>query len=108
MNNWQIIRVVLLMFLLGCTFVATYLFYEHELYFCMFFSIIWGITIMVYMVYSHYETTRKMVRMVEAIRFGDFSLSFPDKKQGSMESQLVGDINAAMAEFYVELKNKQA
>ena len=57
MNNWQIIRVVLLMFLLGCTFVATYLFYEHELYFCMFFSIIRGITIMVYMVYSHYETT---------------------------------------------------
>ena len=107
MNNWQIIRVVLLMFLLGCTFVATYLFYEHELYFCMFFSIIWGITIMLYMIYSHYETTRKMVRMVEAIRFGDFSLSFPDKKQGSMESQLVGDINAAMAEFRTQLSQKE-
>ena len=40
MSSWQTIWLVLLMLLLGGVSIASYLFYEHQLYFCVFFSIL--------------------------------------------------------------------
>ena len=38
MSSWQTFRLVGLMFLLVGASVVSYLFYEHKLYFCVFFS----------------------------------------------------------------------
>ena len=46
MSSWQTFRLVGLMFLLGGASVASYLFYEHELYFCVFFSCVLALVIM--------------------------------------------------------------
>ena len=41
---------VLLMLLLGISSVAAYVFYEHELYFCMFFACLLVLALIVYVV----------------------------------------------------------
>ena len=38
MNRFQTLRIVLLMLLLAAASVAAYLFFRHELYFCLLFS----------------------------------------------------------------------
>lgn len=103
MSNWQSIGMVLMMLLLGVSSVAIYLFYEHQLYFCMFFSCLLVLVLMVCVVASCSRTTRRMLRMVESLRYGDFSLSFSTKTQSRMERQLVDDINEVMASLRGQL-----
>ena len=40
MSSWQTVRLVLLMLLVGGVSVASYVFYEHQLHFCVFFSLV--------------------------------------------------------------------
>ena len=87
---------VLLMLLLGISSVAAYVFYEHELYFCMFFACLLVLALIVYVVSVYSQTTHRLLRMVESIRYSDFSLSFSGKTQGRMEKQLLEDINEVM------------
>ncbi|MBQ4588419.1 MAG: GHKL domain-containing protein [Bacteroidaceae bacterium] len=96
MTHWQIVRMVLLMLLLGISSVAAYVFYEHELYFCMFFACLLVLALIVYVVSVYSQTTHRLLRMVESIRYNDFSLSFSGKRQGRMEKQLLEDINEVM------------
>ena len=97
MTHWQTIRLVLMMLLLGIGSVMTYVFHEHELYFCMFFAGILVLLLMAYIVSSYSRATHRLLRMVESIRYGDFSLSFSGKPQGRVERQLLEDINEVMA-----------
>ena len=97
MTHWQTIRLVLMMLLLGIGSVMTYVFHEHELYFCMFFAGILVLLLMAYIVSSYSRATHRLLRMVESIRYGDFSLSFSGKAQGRVERQLLEDINEVMA-----------
>lgn len=107
MNSWHSLRIVLLMLLLGITSVSAYLFAIHQLYFCLLFSVLIIVGIVVTVVYSHNRATQKITRMVEAIRYGDFSLNFSKNQRGQWETQLVEDINAVMANFRYELAKKE-
>lgn len=107
MNGWQNIRMVLLMLLLVVLSMATYLFYEHQLYFCMFFSVIAIPVVITYVVYSYSQSIRRMLRMMEAIRYGDFSLNFSTRHYPSMEKKLVEDINEVMSRFRDRLSEKE-
>ena len=97
MTHWQTIRLVLMMLLLGIGSVMTYVFHEHELYFCMFFAGILVLLLIACIVSSYSRATHRLLRMVESIRYGDFSLSFSGKAQGRVERQLLEDINEVMA-----------
>lgn len=107
MNGWHSLRIVLLMLLLGITSVSAYLFAVHQLYFCLLFSVLIIVGIVVAVVYLHKQTTQKLTRMVEAIRYGDFSLNFSKSQGGQWETQLVEDINAVMANLRNELAQKE-
>lgn len=107
MNGWHSIRIVLLMLLLGITSVSAYLFAVHQLYFCLLFSVLIIVGIVVAVVYLHKQTTQKLTRMVEAIRYGDFSLNFSKNQGEQWETQLVEDINAVMANLRNELAQKE-
>lgn len=107
MNGCQTFRTVLLMFFLGVASVAAYLFYEHQLYFCLFFSIGGIIGIIFYVVYALNQTVNKVERMVEAIRYNDFSLSFSTKNKSKMERKLTEDINEVIASFRSQLTKKE-
>ena len=63
MTRWQTIRIVLLMLLLGISSVAAYAFYEHGLYFCMFFACVWVLILMAYVIFTYSQTTRRLLRM---------------------------------------------
>ena len=97
MIHWQTIRLVLLMLCLGISSVATYVFYEEELYFCLIFAVILVLALIVYVVSVCSQTTRKLWRMVESIRYGDFSLNYSPKNPSRMEKQLLEDINEVMS-----------
>ena len=104
MTHWQTIRIVLLMLLLGISSVAVYVFYEHKLYFCMFFACLLVVALIIYAVFAYSKTTHRLLRMVESIRYDDFSLNFSGKTQGRMEKQLLEDINEVM----ITLRNRMS
>jgi len=108
MSGWQIVRLVLLMLLLGGVSVASYLFYGHQLYFCVLFSMVLFLAIIVYLVQVYLRATRRVMRMIEAIRYGDFTLSFSSQRQNLLEQKLAEDINQVMAQFRAQLSEKEA
>ena len=108
MINRQTIGRVLLLGALCIFSVAAYVLYERELYFCTFFSclLIWvGI---VFLAYSPTVALRKWARMVEAIRYGDFSLNFSiSKRQSAEERRMIEDINEVMTQLRVRLSENE-
>ena len=52
MSSWQTVRLVLLMLLVGGVSVASYVFYEHQLHFCVFFSLVIVLVIITHLVYE--------------------------------------------------------
>ena len=108
MSGRQTIWGVLLMLLLGGVSIAGYVFYEHQLYFCVFFSIVLAVCLIGYLAYSRTLAVRRLLRMVESIRYGDFSLSYStNNRQSREEQQLVDDINAVMARLRVQLSERE-
>ena len=108
MSGRQTIWGVLLMLLLGGVSIAGYVFYEHQLYFCVFFSIVLAVCLIGYLAYSRTLAVRRLLRMVESIRYGDFSLSYStNNRQSQEEQQLVDDINAVMARLRVQLSERE-
>lgn len=107
MGKWQILGWVLMMLLLAGVSVAACLFYVHELYFCVFFSIVLVFVIIAYQVSVYLRNFQRISRMVESIRYGDFALNFSIKGQNPMEDKLAEDINEVMHRFRMELSAKE-
>ena len=108
MINRQIIGRTFLLCLLCVFSVGAYVLYEHELYFCAFFSGLFLLAGIAYLAYSPTVAMRRWFRMVEAIRYGDFSLNFAtDKRQTPEEQQMIEDINEVMAQLRVRLTEKE-
>ena len=107
MSSWQTVRLVLLMLLVGGVSVASYVFYEHQLHFCVFFSLVIVLVIITHLVYVYSRSIRRISRMIESIRYGDFTLSFTAKGQNLQEKKMVEDINQVMAQFRAQLSEKE-
>lgn len=107
MIDWKAIRIVLLMVLLVGTSVAGVLFYQHQLYFCLFFSVCIVSCIIVHVCNSQNKAIRMMNRMVESIRYGDFSLNFSLEGKSQTEKQVVENINEVMNQFRTKLSNME-
>ena len=107
MSSWQTFRLVGLMFLLVGASVVSYLFYEHKLYFCVFFSCVLVLVIIVCLVDIYSRSIRRMTRMIESVRYGDFSLSFSDNGRNEMDRKLVEDLNEVIVRFRSELSEKE-
>ena len=107
MSSWQTLRLVGLMFLLGGTFVASYLFYEHGLYFCVFFSCVLALVIIACLVSIYLSSIRRIERMIGSIRHGDFTLSFSAKGRSDVERRMVEDLNEVILRFRAELSEKE-
>ena len=107
MSSWHTVRLVLLMLLVGGVSVASYVYYEHQLHFCVFFSLVIVLVIITHLVYVYSRSIRRMLRMIESIRYGDFTLSFTAKGQNLQEKKMVEDINQVMAQFRAQLSEKE-
>ena len=107
MSSWQTFRLVGLMFLLGGAFVASYLFYEHELYFCVFFSCVLALVIMACLVSIYYSSIRRMERVIGSIRHGDFMLNFSAAGRSEVERKMVESLNEVILRFRTDLSEKQ-
>jgi nitrogen fixation/metabolism regulation signal transduction histidine kinase len=90
---------VLLLLCMSISSVMIYVFYESELYFCLFFACVWVLILIAYVVASYSENTRRLGRMIESIRHGDFSLSYSINRHSRMEKRLVEDINEVMTDL---------
>jgi nitrogen fixation/metabolism regulation signal transduction histidine kinase len=99
MIHWQTIRMVLLMLSLSFSSVAAYVFYEAELYFCVFFACVLVLILIAQVVSSYSQGNRRLGRMIESIRHGDFSLSYSINRHSRMEKRLVEDINEVMTDL---------
>ena len=99
MIHWQTIRMVLLMLCLSFSSVAAYVLYEAELYFCVFFACVLVLILIAQVVSSYSQGNRRLGRMIESIRHGDFSLSYSINRHSRMEKRLVEDINEVMTDL---------
>ncbi len=97
------LRIVLQMLLLVAASVVGLLFYQHELYFCLFFAVCLVAVIISGICQSQYSAVRKVLRMVESIRYNDFSLSFSANGKSSLEKELVENINGVISHFRSQL-----
>ena len=108
MSGRQTLYTVLLMLLLIAVSISGYVFYEQELYFSMFFSVVLVIVLIGYLTYSRTLAMRRLLRMVESIRYGDFSLSYStNKHQSREEQQMVEDINEVMSRMRTQLSERE-
>ena len=108
MSGRQTLYMVLLMVLLIAVSISGYVFYEQELYFSMFFSVVLVIVLIGYLTYSRTLVMRRLLRMVESIRYGDFSLSYStNKHQSREEQQMVEDINEVMSRMRTQLSERE-
>ena len=108
MRSWQTFWMVLLLVLLSLLSVAACFFYMHQLYFCVFFSVLSVVILIFGLAYSRSLANRRLVRMVDAIRYGDFSLSFSTgKHQNREEKQMVEEMNEVMTNFRVRLSERE-
>lgn len=106
--GWQIIRTVFQLVLLSLASVAACFFYYQQLYFSMFFALLVVITLMIILVHNRVVANRKLFRMVEAIRYRDFSLYFSEEKhQNQAEREMIKSINEVMGQFRVHLSEKE-
>ena len=107
MSNRHTLRIVLLMLLLAVVSFLAGLFIHSELYFCLFFAFLFVLIIGIYVYYIQKRSFQKVERMIEAIRYEDFSLNFVVDGKDSMEVKLVEDINGVMEKFRMQLAEKQ-
>ena len=108
MINRQFIGRIFLLCLLCAFSVGAYVLYERELYFCAFFSCLFLFIGIAFLAYSPTVAMRRWCRMVEAIRYGDFSLNFvTDKRQSPEEKRMIEDINEVMAQLRIRLSEKE-
>lgn len=107
MSHLQTLRMLALMLLLAVASIAAYLFYQHALFFCLLFSLIVIICIMVYVCQWQHKTTRMVARMIEGIRYSDFSLSFSTQHKTRSEQRLAQEINEVINEFRSQLSEKE-
>ena len=103
MSRLQTLRMIACMLLMGVVAIAAYLFYQHSLYFCLFFSLMIMAGIIIYICHWQYKTTRMISRMIEGIRYADFSLSFSTQHKTRTEQRLAQEINNVVAEFRTRL-----
>lgn len=106
MSRLQTLRMIACMLLMGVVAIAAYLFYQHSLYFCLFFSLMIMAGIIIYICQWQYKTTRMISRMIEGIRYADFSLSFSQHKTRT-EQRLAQEINNVVAEFRTRLSENE-
>ena len=90
MSRLQTLRMIACMLLMGVVAIAAYLFYQHSLYFCLFFSLMIMAGIIIYICQWQYKTTRMISRMIEGIRYADFSLSFSVRQAALSEEREAG------------------
>jgi nitrogen fixation/metabolism regulation signal transduction histidine kinase len=95
------------MLLLAVVSFLAGLFIHSELYFCLFFAFLFVLIIGIYVYYIQKRSFQKVERMIEAIRYEDFSLNFVVDGKDSMEVKLVEDINGVMEKFRMQLAEKQ-
>ena len=107
MNGFYTFHIVLLMLLLIGMSVAAVLFYQYELYFCLLFIGLAMIILIIYTCYFQKRGTKLILRMIESIRYNDFSLSFSTQQKGQLENNLRKEINEAITNFRKQLSDQQ-
>lgn len=107
MSRLQTLRMMACLLLMVVISIASYLFYRHALYFCLLFALIVLVGIMVYICRWQQKTTRMVCRMIEGIRYSDFSLSFSTQHKTRMEQKLAQEINEVIREFRNQLSEKE-
>lgn len=107
MSSWQIVRLVLLILLFGGVSVSAYLFWKHELYFCVFFSFLLVLLIISYLIYLYSRIFKWILRVMECLEFADFGVSFSAEGQGPMEQKLMESINRSMKQLRLRLSKRE-
>ena len=101
------IRTILLMLLLVAVSIASFCFYQNELYFCLFFAVVLGIIIISSICQAQYTASRMMLRMIQNIRYGDFSLNYSTKGKSHVEKEVVENINEVMAQLRTRMSDME-
>ena len=108
MSRLQTLRMIACMLLMGVVAIAAYLFYStFALFLSCFFRLMIMAGIIIYICQWQYKTTRMISRMIEGIRYADFSLSFSTQHKTRTEQRLAQEINNVVAEFRTRLSENE-
>lgn len=103
MKRFYTFRIILLALLLIGLSVGIVLFYQHQLYFCLMFALLGIVVVIVLLCYMQHRSVNLILRMVESLRYNDFSLSFSTERKNELESTLRKEINEVVANFRQQL-----
>ena len=78
---------------------ASILFYQNELYFCLLFTFIGAVILIIYEYRLQRHSSHLIHRMVESIRYDDLSLSFSVDQKDTLEQRLRKEINEVIKDF---------
>ena len=107
MSRYHFIQTILTMLATIVLSGLSVYFYLYELYFCLLFSIISVIILIIYECYQQKHSAHLIQRMLESIRYNDLSFSFSTTKKSSWELQLRQDINEVVNGFRQQLSTHQ-
>lgn len=101
------LRLPLLLVCLSALSVVAYISYTKELYFCMFFLLIVSAGMIAYIYHRQNRTLRMMQRLLESIRYTDFSLNYSIHHKNRLERQVAEDINRVVEQFRKQLTERE-
>lgn len=107
MNRFYTLRIVLLMLALIGVSVMSVFFYQYGLYFCLLFTGLAIVLLIFYICHFQQRNTKLILRMVESLRYNDFSLSFSIEQKNTLENNLRKEINEAITNFRKQLSEQQ-
>ena len=107
MNRFYTLRIVLLMLALIGVSVMSVFFYQYGLYFCLLFTGLAIVFLIFYICHFQQRNTKLILRMVESLRYNDFSLSFSIEQKNTLENNLRKEINEAITNFRKQLSEQQ-
>lgn len=87
--------------------VAFFILYQEGFYFCLFFVGIFVLALMVYLYHRSRSDFQLIERLVDSLRYNDFTLVFSLKGKNATERRLRSAINDALADFRKQLTEHQ-
>ena len=107
MSRYHTYRILIVALLLVAASMASIVLYQQELYFCLLFSGLLVLVLVYYLCFLHRRNFRLIERLVESLRYNDFTLSFSTKGKGATESKLRNDINEVVLNYREQLADNQ-
>lgn len=107
MSRYPTYRILFITLILIAASIASVFLYQAGLYFCLLFTGILMLVLVYYLCFLQSSNFKLIERLVDSLRYNDFTLSFSTKGKSATESKLRNDMNEVVLNYRKELTAHQ-